>query len=494
MCIFGVLCVLGMPAFATQSVTPAPPSTLIKIENSLRTNDYKSALELSHAALATYPNDCRLWTLRGMAYAGAHRPKLADAAYRQALKLVPNYLPALEGAAQLEYESGGKNAEDLLQRILALRPTDPTANVMLGMTLYKRGACKEAVPHFEHAKSLVDERLLPLSEYGICLSKLGRGDDAVRAFRSAAALAPEDRGARYNLALALLDAKRYDEALQTLASDIQPDSTNENALTLAADIYEAQNDTPHAVALLRQAIVANPLQSGPYLDFATLSSNHRSYQVGIDMLNAGLTRMPKAAQLYLARGALYAQLGNYDKAMDDFGAANRLDPQLTFAGTAEGITESQRHDFAGSLAKFREQVRLHPDNAFNQYLLAETLAQQGPDQGSAEYNEELRAAKNAVRLDPKLTLARGILAGLYLQSGKTNLAIEQCEAALKADLNDQEALYRLILSLRKTNRRGEIPSLTRRLLALRNAQKEREVHTVRYKLVDSTMEAAGDRH
>jgi tetratricopeptide (TPR) repeat protein len=212
------------------------------------------------------------------------------------------------------------------------------------------------------------------------------------------------------------------------------------------------------------------------------------------MLNAGLTRMPKAAQLYLARGVLYAQLGNYDKAMDDFGAANRIDPQLTFAGTAEGITESQRHDFAGSLAKFREQVRLHPDNAFNQYLLAETLAQHGPDQGSAEYNEELRAAKNAVRLDPKLTLARGILAGLYLQSGKTNLAIEQCEAALKADPNDQEALYRLILSLRKTNRRGEIPSLTRRLLALRNAQKEREVHTVRYKLVDSTMEAAGDRH
>ena len=180
MCIFGVLCVLEMPAFAAQSVTPAPPTTLIKIENSLRTNDYKSALELSHAALATYPNDCRLWTLRGMAYAGAHRPKLADAAYRHALELVPNYLPALEGAAQLEYESGGKNAEDLLQRILVLRPADPTANVMLGMTQYKRGACKEAVPHFEQAKSLVNERLLPLSEYGICLSKLGSGDDAVR--------------------------------------------------------------------------------------------------------------------------------------------------------------------------------------------------------------------------------------------------------------------------------------------------------------------------
>lgn len=475
--------------FAAQSVSPAPPSALIKIENALRTNDYKDALDLSHAALATYPDDCRLWTLRGMAYAGAHRPELADAAYRHALKLVPNYLPALEGAAQLEYESGGKSAEDLLQRILALRPANPTANVMLGMMQYKQGACRDAVPHFEQAKSLVDERLLPLSEYGVCLSKLGRGDDAVRAFQSAAALAPQDRGARYNLALALLDAKRFDEALRTLASDVQPASTDENALTLAADIYEANNDTPHAVTSLRQAIVANPTEEGAYLRFAILSSDHRSYQVGIDMLNAGLARVPKAAQLYLARGVLFAQLGNYEKAMNDFETANRLDPQLSFVGTAEGITKSQRHDFAGSLAKFREQVRLHPNNAFDQYLLAETIAQHGPDQGSVEYYEELRAAKSAVRLDPKLTLARGILAGLYLQSGKTNLAIEQCEAALEADPNDQEVLYRLILSLRKTSRRGEIPSLTKRLLALRNAQNQKETHTTRFRLVDSAAEA-----
>lgn len=486
------LCMLGMPALAAQSAPPQPSSELAQIENALRTKAFDQALALSHDALAAHPGDCRLWTLRGMAYAGARQPLLAEDAYRHALQLVPDYLPALEGAAQLEFERGGKNAEDLLQRILALRPADPTANVMLAMTQYKRGSCKEAIPHFEQAESLVDERLLPLSEYGVCLSKFGRNNEAVNAFQAAAALAPEDRGARYNLALALLDAKRYDEALKTLAPDIQRDSTDENALTLAADINEANNDTPDAVALLRQAIIADPLKDDAYLRFATLSSNHRSFQVGIDMLDAGLARMPKGARLYLARGVLYAQLGNYDKAMDDFETSNRLDPRLSFAGTAEGITQSQRHDFAGSLAKFREQVRLHPGNAFNQYLLAETLAQQGPAQGSPEYNEELRAARDAVRLDPKLTLARGILAGLYLQSGKTNLAIEQCEAALKADPEDQEALYRLILSLRKTNRRGEIPSLTKRLIALRNAQNQRETHTARFRLSDSATTPARD--
>lgn len=489
-CVAGAFCAPGLPAFAAQSGAPALPSSIIEIETALRAGAFDHAVELSHAALVAHPDDFRIWTLEGMAYAGAHKPKLADAAYQKALLLKPDFLPALEGAAQAEFESGGKNAEDLLRRVLAARPGDATANVMLAMTLYKREDCKNATTYFERARPLVDQRLLPLSEYGACLSRLGRGDEAVGVFQSAAALAPQDRGAHYNLALALLDAKRYDEALKALAPDIQTDSTDENALTLAADIAEANNDTPRAVVLLRQSILAHPLESDAYLRFATLSSNHKSYQVGIDMLNSGLARMPKSAQLYLARGVLYAQLGNYDKAMDDFGTANRFDPRLSFAGTAEGITDAQRHDFSGSLAKFRQQVRLHPGNAYDQYLLAETLAQRGADPGSAEYQEELRAAKNAVRLDPSLTVARGLLANLYLRAGKTDLAVEQCEAALKADPENQEALYRLILALRKTSRRGEIPSLTKRLLALRSAQKEKEMRTTRFQLVDS---ASGSR-
>lgn len=484
-CIVGVVCILVVPAFAAQSVSRPLSPAILEIENALRARAYDHALDLSRAALASNPNDCRIWTLRGMAYAGAHKPKLADAAYRHALDLAPDYLPALEGSAQVEFESGGKNTEALLRHVLALHPGDMTANVMLAMTRYKRGDCKSGVAYFEQAQPLVGTRLLPLSEYGICLSQLGRGNDAIDVFQQAVDLAPQDRGARYNLALALLNAKRYDDALRALGTEIQSSSTDENALTLASDICEANSNTPQAVAFLRQAIVANPFETDAYLRFATVSSNHASYQVGIDMLNSGLVRMPKSPQLHLVRGVLYAQSGNYDKAMDDFETANRIDPQLSFAGTAEGITESQQHDLAKSLKTFREQVRLHPKNAFDQYLLAEALAHLGPQQGSPEYNEELRAANTAVRLDPNLNLARGILATLYMRSGKTDLAIQQCEAVLKSDPDNQEALYHLILSLRNTSRRGEIPSLTRRLLDARRAQNQKELHTTRYILADS---------
>jgi len=84
---------------------------------------------------------------------------------------------------------------------------------------------------------------------------------------------------------------------------------HDDALLLAADIYESTGDSQHAVELLRKGILANPKNADAYLDFAALSYDHSSIQVGIDILNLGLTQLPREARLYLVRGILYVQLG-----------------------------------------------------------------------------------------------------------------------------------------------------------------------------------------
>ena len=96
----------------------------------------------------------------------------------------------------------------------------------------------------------------------------------------------------------------------------------------------------------------------------------------------------------------------------------------------------------------------------------------------------MRAAKQAVQLDPRFTLAHNLLGSIYLREGDSALAIEQFDAALKTDPTNQEALYHLILAVRKTERKNEIPALTKRLADLRAAANEREAHTARYKLVE----------
>src|SRR6185437_17059974 len=117
-------------------------------------------------------------------------------------------------------------------------------------------------------------------------------------FRQLVAQFPDNPHARYNLAVAQNanhDAKGALETLQPILEQKEPDP---DELALASSAYEEQGNTPKAVELLRQAIVLNPKNVKYYLDFATLSFNHQSFKVGIDMVNVGVKQLPKAAPLY----------------------------------------------------------------------------------------------------------------------------------------------------------------------------------------------------
>lgn len=490
--LIAALLMLAWPTAGAQRTSPGTPlpAEAVGIEHALAEKNFDQAISLSQKALQKYPTDPRLWTLSGMAYVGADKSTSAVASYRRALKLDRDFLPALEGLAQIEYQRNAPDAAELLRHVLELRPADPTTHAMLAALEYKSGDCKAALTHFRAAEPIIGSNFNALSEFGVCLSNAEFTDEAVSVLQQALTLDPQSQQARYNLALALWRSKKGDDALGVLDPSLQATPSEsgsngtEDAFVLAAEIYESKNDTPRAVELLRKSIALNPRHLQTYLSFATVCNDHTAYQVGIDMLNLGIAAIGQSAQLYSARGVLYAQLGNFKQAMDDFETADRIDPSLSASRVAEGVTLAQTHDYASAVAHFRKEAQRHPENALNQYLLAETLSQHGVDLGSADYAEELRAAKQAVRLNPHFALAHNLLGSIYLREGNSALAIEQCEAALQMDPTNQEALYHLILAARKTDRRNEIPALTKKLADLRAAANEREAHTARYKLVE----------
>jgi tetratricopeptide (TPR) repeat protein len=205
-------------------------------------------------------------------------------------------------------------------------------------------------------------------------------------------------------------------------------------------------------------------------------------QVGIDILNAGLTQLPREARLYLARGILYAQLGQFREAASDFDTANQLEPNLSFTGVAEGLVESQEHKSSEALSTFRAAAKAHPDDALAQYLLAEALSQQGTAEGTPEYKESVAAAERAARLNPHMVAAHDLLATLYLQNSRVEMAVKESRAALAADPKDQQAIYHLILALRKTSEKDQVPALLKQLADLRAAAKTEGTQKNRYRL------------
>jgi tetratricopeptide (TPR) repeat protein len=480
-----VLFLLTISAVATKAAaqTGADAASIGAIQSALRAGNNEQALTLVHAQLQAWPKDVRLWSLEGIALTHLGRNREALTAYDKALAISPDYLAALEGAAELEYKAGSNRAVPLLQRILKVRPDEPTTHAMLAALAYKKHDCPTAVEHFQKSGPVLSSQPTALEEYGACLMELQKLDQALPVFEQILTLQPNDPHARYNLAVVQLTAQHSADAVNTLQPLLDQSAPDPDVLDLASTAYEDTGDTPRAVSLLRQAIVANPQNVKYYVDFAALSFKHESFQVGVEMIDAGLARLPKAAPLYIARGILYIQMGQFEKGQSDFEAANKLDPGQASAAVAEGLAQMQASNLDQALKTVVAELKAHPDDAFLHYLKAEIISQGGPAVGTPEFNEAVKAASRAVQLQPDFPLARNVLGNLYLQSGQNDRAVEQCRAVLRENPNDQIAVYHLLLALRKTNDpKGEVPGLVKRLAELRAQSQQQEASTNRYKL------------
>lgn len=471
------------PLFAqTQAKT-----SLEKIQAALRNKDFDQAADTAQSALRLAPNNAQLWTLHGIALAGKGDNSGALASFKHALRIDPDNLGSLAGGAQSAYLSNNSSeAVPLLNRLLRLRPADPTAHAMLAVMQYREGKCGDAAPHFEKANELIQSQPDALNAYGTCLLRLKQVDRAVDVFSRALSHDPGNQRERLLLASLQIMTRRPKDALGTLGPLLDTIDSSTVALQLASTAYEDSGDTPKAVETLRQAILKDPRNVSLYLDFANLAFSHESFQVGIDVVSEGMKLQPQAAPLFVARGVLYVQLAQYEKAEDDFEKAQALDPSESLSAAAQGLAAVQANDPERALATINQKLATDPADPVLLYLRADVLSQKGAEPGTPDFDLAMQSVKKAVSLRPSLTSARVTLAKLYMQTGQYSEAAEQCRKALAVDPNDQTALYRLIQAERKLGQRKELPELLKRLAALREQATKEERERYRYKLIEES--------
>jgi tetratricopeptide (TPR) repeat protein len=335
--------------------------------------------------------------------------------------------------------------------------------------------------HFEQSLPLVHKSVEAQRELGSCLFSQGDHRKAEETFRRIAEQDPTEKNL-LQLAVVEWKSKDFDASLNTLQPLLTSTSAGSKTFSLAAQIAEEKGDTPRAVEWLHTAILKDPSETANYLLFATISFNHASYQVGIDLVNSGLRQSPQAAKLYLARGVLQVQLSHYDAAVTDFEKAHALDPKLSFVEDAMGMIRSQQHDWAGSLAIFERQAGEHPQDPLLQYLYAEALAHENGNDSQQNSAKAIASLKKALELEPDYQPARDLLCTLLLKTNHYAEVIDQAGIALKNDPNDQSALYQEIQAQRRLGNKEAIQPLVSRLEQLKRQQ---QVAQAQYLLEDA---------
>jgi tetratricopeptide (TPR) repeat protein len=468
----------GLVAVAQQPATP-----VTSIESLVRSKNYDQALQLTKAQLHTKPTDVRLWTLEGIIYSLTGKNTDARTAFEKALRLSPNYMPALKGEVQLLYESSDKQGIPLLERILKADSQDLTAQEMLAMLLKKQGDCRAANEHFAISSVQMGAHPETLEAYGYCLVQMKEYEKAIAVFEGLAALLPERDYPEYDLAVVLVTTNQNEAALKVLAPLLTDNQQDPDILSVASQAYEATGDTPKAVSLLRRAIVMSPKTASYYVMFSEICLTHDSFQVGIDMINAGLQRIPDDSSLYISRGILYAQLAQYDKAEADFKRVEQLDSAQSISAYAGDLTDVLKNNPDQALAKVRTQLQALPEDPLLNYLLAQLLMNQAPAVDSEAFKEAMKSALLAVKLKPDHVGARDLLASMYMKTSQYDLAIEQCQIALKYSPSDESATYHLIISMRHTGHTDDLKPLVKRLAELHQESLQHETERKRYRLV-----------
>ena len=442
-----------------QSFAQQPATQKQEIYNLLAARRFPQAEQAASAYLAATPGDCSVNVLLGLALRGENKLEPALKAFHTAMSQCPQNLAAIEGAAETAFLLNSPEARSLVTQVIKLRPADETGYAMLGAIDARTGDCAGAAENYAKAPTRVNGNTAALRQYAGCLVSLGRPTEAVPLLTRLLALQDNSTN-RIALARAQAAAKDRPAALATLQPLLGADAKDSAAFLFAAELAEANNQTPQAVEWFRKAIELNPRDATAYLAFAEMSFNHGAFKVGADFLTLGLQQLPSEARLYLARGVLEEQMTQMDAALRDFEEAHRLDPHLSFAEDAMGMLFSQKHDSAAALALFAQQSQLHPNDPLLHYLYAEALSQiENPDEKLTE--KAIATAQRAVQLEPGYQPARDLLCVLLLRHNDFPAVIAQAEEARKLDPYDEVALYQEMLAERKLNHADKSAALVK---------------------------------
>lgn len=467
----------AQPAHRQQTASP-----LASVQTMIRAGQYDQAVAASQTQLRLKPNDYQMWTLQGIALSLKGDTGNAIGAFDHALRLSPEYGPALKGEVQLLFTAYDKRAIPLLQRILKADPADATAHEMLGTLYRKEEDCTKALDQFTAIPEVVDQHPASLAIKGYCLVQLSRPEDAVPVFEKLAALLPDQDYPKYDLAVVLLSTKQYQRALDALAPLLTASQKDADILSLASQAHEALGNTPQAVSLLRQAMVLSPAVPEYYVSFAQICLDHDSFQAGIDMMSVGLKNVPNSPQLYLSRGLLHAQLAEYDAAEADFKKAEQLGSTQSLTAYAIDLSEMQRNNPDQALRQVKSQLKAHPESPLLNYLLAKLLMTQSPAADTPTFKLATDSVQRAIKLKPDLADAHDLLANIYMTKGQYELAIEQSRLALRYAPTDETAAYHLVIALRHTGQKDELPALVKRLSQMHQDSLKKETDRKRFRL------------
>ena len=309
-------------------------------------------------------------------------------------------------------------AEKDFRAVLAAEPDNVGAHGNLAVVHMRRKEWTAALSELRAAQRLAPKMPGIRLNMGLVYYRQADYQHAIQPFESVVRDQPENTQARYLLGLCYFFKERYTEAAQTLEPLWPQESGNLNYLYVVS-------------------IAAN---KAGMAELDRRATTHL-IEIGHD-----------SAEFHLIIGKAHVGAGMYDRAMEEFQQAARIDPKLPLVHYFLGTEYRRQNDFERARQEFLKDIAIAPDVPYDYDELGAVCyaLDQIPD---AE-----RYFKQALRLDPGLGTSDYGLAKIYKQQGKYGAALAALDAAGAIDPQSSSVYFLRGQILFAMGRRGEAKS------------------------------------
>jgi tetratricopeptide (TPR) repeat protein len=398
---------------------PSFPPELTQAESAIEKHDYASAEPLLKKVVAADPGNFQAWFDLGFVYNGLANTPESIAAYRKSVAAKPDVFESNLNLGLMLVKTGQPDAEQFLRAATTLKPT---ANVdegrarAWGSLAYLLQATKpdEAIEAYKQAAALDPKSLEPHLSAGLLLEKENRFADAEQEYKQALALDPGSSDALTGLANIYMRGQRFADAEEVLDKIIalHPDDVSARLQLGRVLLILGKNDD--AIAELLAAQKLDPGNPNVQSDLGDIYLQSKKYDQAEALYRAMVAAHPDNAQLHHSLGVAFLKQLKYADAQQEFLTAVKLKPDFgeAYGDLAVAADENKNYELAikaaDARAKFLPEIpvsyflRASAYDHLHDYKMAARNYHQFLELANGQYpDQEWQARHRLIAIEPK---------------------------------------------------------------------------------------------
>lgn len=287
-------------------------------------------------------------------------------------------------------------AADCFQRIARLDPSWEN-RYNLALALLYAGQFSEASKLLSTLHTERPSNADALTFLGSAFELEGKMPEALETYRAAAVADPSNPDRTLDYTRLLMDADRYDEAIQFIQSGTTETASASPVKLRLGAVEMIKGDYAAARDAFNAALAENPELDAGYVGLAQTYARQGNDAEGLRVLEAARAKRPGRYLLEYYFGLLAGRLGREDEAIVALERAAQLEPKSPDPSFQLGKLYASKQDWPAARKEFERVVTLNPQFAAAHYQLSQIYAHLGLHEEAQNEAQQTKDLMNSQR-------------------------------------------------------------------------------------------------